>query len=371
MSQIPESFYASLTPMIEEYNSAQKILKILLVAADLDLVPMSDPYQFIVEEINKLYEQATIELVEQSLGLAEVEAGASFESFGGGGSVQIQEDYLLEEVHPFGYIPASVVDYTDWGFLKYRKIRLIYKYEPDFDIEDYEDCPDGQRKQSISPAYGYPPGMVSSWEFPDLSESNPLSWVYIFSGYGAYSPEAHWRYRIFPEWVYLLSAHPGEEDETYKAYMLEDVIDCFRQAVPSDGSPWWSENNPYMWISKGINDDWVDSYVELKTRDFAPNGYMRPWRWMQFSDIPYEYFHHPTQPEDHIRVQMRNHEIPSLPYKGEIASGAGTNIPYMSAAVVATLAGKAVSFKVIWPFSPFSVDGEPFSVNGELFNVRD
>lgn len=366
MAQTAPGFQDMLSVYVETYNSTQKILTLFLLMADFDLTGTSDPYEYVVDQMNQLYEQCTIELMEQYLGLAQIEAGENFPEFPTGTIIYVQEDYLLEECQPYGYIPASVIDYTQFEFLKYRKIRLIYRHKPDFPLPStFSDKPSGQPHHGINPAYGYPGGLVMSWAYPNLSGANPLSFTSVWIAYAAFSPSAHYRILVLTDWLHLLTADPNDPDY----WMNTDVMDCFRPSVPADGSPWWSVDYPYKWISKNINDDWVDSYTELTNRGFAPNPFQRPLRWL--SRANYSYRHVRPGSDDHVQVEFRDHVIPSKIYKkppvGDVGGGI---IPVVTAVGVLSALLGCLGTSVVWLFSIFEVNGETFEVNGETFEVK-
>jgi hypothetical protein len=86
--------------------------------------------------------------------------------------------------------------------------------------------------------------------------------------------------------------------------MLEDVYDCFQRAESGDYGYEAGENPWYC--SKGINNDWVDSYDELKDRDFAPNGYRRSQRWCTLAGIDSDLLQ--VGSIDHLRVEAYDYD---------------------------------------------------------------
>lgn len=324
MSQVSPSQFDAFHVFVEEYNSVSKSLTLCLLLADFDLLNISDPVSDqVIEMLNQLYEQATIRLLEEYFGLAQISEGESFKDFETRQIIYIREDYLLEEIQPSGFIPASVVDYTQWEFLKYRKITLIYCALEDFPAyEDFDPCPSNQPHRNIvHPAY--PSGLAWSSPYPDLTGA--LSWHTIWSGYAGYSPDTHWRYRILGSFYDLLAADPNSSDY----WMKEEVYDCFRESRPSDGSPWYSDGDPVQYISRGINDSWYDSYVELRDeRDYAPNAYQREQRWLANSG---QYSYRLVQPgtEDHVQIQARLFSSPGRIYQKKPSPDISSVVPSM------------------------------------------
>jgi len=367
MSQFSPSLNEALRVFVAEYNSFTKTLTLVLLLADFDLLEIDEPYGYIVQILNELYQQVTIDLLEQYLGIAEIEEGSHFKHFETRVDIIIREDYLLEEIRPEGWIPASVVDPGKWEFLKYKKIELVYCYKPDFpEYSEFSDCPADQPSQNILyPAY--PTGVACSWPKPDLSSG--LSWHAIWSGYGAYSPETHWRYRILGNFHNLIAPDPNSPDY----WMNESVWDCFRESVPSDGSPWYSDGNPTQYISRGINDNWLDTYKELKDRGYAPDGFRREQRWLSISgEYSYQTLYLGT--EDHVRIQAYLYDDYVKIYKRKSGGGGGTAprpfIPENELGIFGIIlnSGKTI---IRYLFSPFVVNGENFVVNSENFEVKD
>jgi hypothetical protein len=368
MSEISPPQEQALRVFVKEYNSATKALTLTLLLADFDLLEIDEPYGYVIEVLNELYQQVTVDLLEQYLGIAEIEAGNHFPHWETRIDVIIREDYLLEEIRPDGWIPASVVDPGQWEFLKWKRIELIYCYEPDFpEVSEFDNCPSDQPSQNIIyPAY--PSGLTCSWPLPNLATG--LSWRSIWSGYAGFSPEFHWKYRILAPFHNCIAANPSSSD----AWMKEEIWDCFRESTPDDGSPWYSDGNPVQYISKGINDDWLETYDELKDRDYAPNAYRRIQRWLANSG---EYSYRLVQPgnEDHVQIEARIYDDYVKIYKKKPSGNTGgtPRPPFpddFMRGILGTIlsSGKAIIKHL---FSLFIVNSENFIVNSENFEVKD
>lgn len=367
MSSISPSQEQALRVFVKEYNTTAKTLTLILLLAEFDFLELDEPYGYIVEILNKLYEQVTVDLLEQYLGIAEVEEGNHFPHWETRTEIIIREDYLLEEIRPEGWIPLSVVDPGQWEILKWKKIELIYRHKPDFpEVSTFDDCPTDQPHQNIVyPAY--PSGLTCSWPLPDLGSG--LSWRSIWSGYAGYSPDFHWKYRILGNFYNCIAANPGSSDY----WMQEEIWDCFRESVPADGSPWYSDGNPVQYISRGINDDWLDTYDELQDRGYAPNAYRRIQRWLANSG---EYSYRLIQPgdEDHVQIEAYLYDDYVKIYKekptGDIGGTPRPPFPDDWRGILGILlrSGKAI---IDYLFSLFIVNNETFIVNGEDFEVKD
>jgi len=368
MSGISPPQEQALRVFVKEYDSATKALTLTLLLADFNLLEIDEPYGYVIKTLNELYQQVTIDLLEQYLGIAEIEAGNHFPHWETRIDVIIREDYLLKEIRPNGWIPVSVVNPNQWEFLKWKRIELIYCYEPDFpEVSEFDNCPSDQPSQNIIyPAY--PSGLTCSWPLPNLATG--LSWRSIWSGYPGYSPEFHWKYRILAPFHNCIAANPSSSD----AWMQEEIWDCFRESTPADGSPWYSDGNPVQYISKGINDDWLDTYDELKDRDYAPNAYRRIQRWLANSG---EYSYRLIQPgnEDHVQIEARIYDDYVRIYKkkptGDVGGTPRPPFPDdFPRGILGTIlsSGKAV---IKYLFSLFIVNNETFIVNSENFEVKD
>jgi len=284
------------------YNQSQKLLVLLDVFnwSKDGLGSQLDPLNYVVEQVEQLYQDSLIDLLEQLQGISRIDAGTQFEDEYGA-TIEIEEDYLLKEVHPVSYTPLSVVQ-LDPEIFKYERIRLIYRAVDEFPPLGYP-LPDGWNSYPLPVGQGYPIGLVNGGPGGDLSVA--LSWRRIWIGRPGYSP-THWKYSISPEWIMLLSAHPDSADY----WMQEDIWDCWRPSRPEDGAPWYSEDN-CLWISKGINDDWVESYQELVSQGYAPNGYRRPLRWLALSDYQGYRFQQLPNNYDVIEIQVRLQNQPN------------------------------------------------------------
>lgn len=304
MTETQPALFDQFEVFVKEYNSAMKTLELALILKEFSLINVENPVDWVTDLMAELYQQATIELIETYFGLALVEDGESWPDWITGVSVEIHEDYLLKEVIPgYGdapsFIPASVIDPKILFPFKYGCIVLVYHYKETFPSE-WPDKPYGQPSHSLDTGLGYPAGLWCSWPYPDLSdETNGLIWIAVWKGTWNSLPEGHWRYYMRPNWIALMTANPDSADY----WMLQEVFDCFRQSVPGDGAPWWSAENA-LWISKGINDDWVDSYDELKNRDAAPNAFRRPLRWLALSGVE-DYRFRQDAYNDYVELQMR------------------------------------------------------------------
>lgn len=313
--------FDQLEIFVDEYNSSAKILKIALVLRDFDLWDTGFPDDYVVDLMQQLYEQATIDLIEAQFGLGLVENGDSWPDLITGVSVEIHEDYLLSSVSPGtsgfpAYIPASVIDPKQFEFLKYRTLVLSYTYKDTFS-EDWPDRPYGQPFVECPVTLGYPAGLWFSWPYPKLIPGNLVWSGHPFMGIWSSLPTGHWRYIVSPEWILLLTAQPSSPDY----WMQEGVTDCFRQAMPSDGGPDWDPRCP-KWISRGINDSWVDSYDELKNRGFAPNAYRRPMRWFSLGGWS-DYRLRQTSSRDYVEIKIWRHYTGAEVYGPGIQEGAG------------------------------------------------
>lgn len=319
--QTQPELFEQLQVFVKEYNSTAKVLKLALVLRDFDLYDSEFPLDWVIDLANQLYEQATISLIEAQLGLGLVESGDTWPHLITGVSVEIQEDYLLSQIDPGtsafpAYIPASVINPKQFEFLKYRTITLHYHFKDTFPTE-WPDRPYSYPYEECPVSLGYPPDLWMAWPYPNLTDSNPLVWMAVWMGIGNMLPVAHWRYTVEPEWLMLLTANPNSPDY----WMQEEIFDCFRQAQESDGDPWWDPENP-SWISRGINDSWVDSYEELKARGAAPNAYRRPLRWLANAGCTYYRFsQEPTI--DRVELQVRMHLFPAKIYGPNVEEPGG------------------------------------------------
>jgi hypothetical protein len=364
MSGVAPSSLSTFNIFVEEYNSANKVLKLILLLAEFDILDSSDPEGYVIDELNELYQQNTIEALEMAFGLAEIGVGEAYRDFETRVVIFIHEDYLLSEIQPTGYIPASVIDPAQLEFLKYRKITLVYTHKPDFpEYADFDPTPAGQPHRPINYP-SYPSGLANSWELPDISGA--LSWRNIWSGYPGYSPGSHWKYRILAPFYNLLAANPSSSDY----WMQEDIFDCFRESTPSDGSPWYSDGDPVQYISRGINDSWYDTYIELRDeRGYAPNAYRRELRWL--SGTNYSYRQVQVGSEDHIQIQAWFYNEPVKIYKRK-AGGSGGGKPRQDivGAGLSALPFSGLAATAKYPYSLFFVNGEQFIVNSENFEVN-
>jgi hypothetical protein len=364
MSKVAPSSLQAFHIFAEEYNSYSKVLKLALLLADFDVLDSSLPEDYVIDQLNELYQQNTIEALEIAFGLAEIGAGETFKDFETRVTIFIYEDYLLREIQPSGYIPASVVDPNQLNFLKYKKILLVYTHKPDFpDYAEFDPTPaDQSHRPILYPSY--PSGLANSWPPPDISGA--LTWHTVWSGYPGYSPGSHWRYRILAPFYNLIAANPSSSDY----WMQEEVMDCFRESTPDDGNPWYSEGNPTQYISKGINDSWYDTYVELRdNRGYAPNAYRREQRWLSGTDYSYRLI----QPggEDHVQIQAWPYSgvIPIYKRKGGGGGGGRPRQEVVGVEINILPLSSAIS-SIKYPYSMFFVNEEQFIVNSENFEVN-
>jgi hypothetical protein len=363
MSAVAPSSTNAFHIFIQEYNSASKILKLILLLAEFDFLDSSEPEEYVIEQLSELYQQNTIEALEIAFGLAEIGVGESFKDFETRVTIFIHEDYLLSEIQPTGYIPASVINPNQLNFLKYKKITLVYTHKPDFpDYGDFDPTPANQPHRPILYP-SYPSGLANSWAKPALS--GPLSWHTIWSEYAAFSPEAHYQYRILAPFYNCIAANPASSDY----WMWEDATDCFRESTPADGNPWYSEGDPVQYISRGINDSWYDSYLELHDRDFCPNAFNRIKRWLALSGS-YSYRHIQVGYDEHVQIQAHLFGEPVEIFKRKAGgSGGGKPRPIIGGGLEAVPLSSSLS-TVKYPYSLFFVNGEQFVVNSEDFEVN-
>jgi hypothetical protein len=315
-----DGFWNAAKVFVEEYNSASKVLTLAMLLWDLELTETSDPYNWAIALINEFYQSATTALMEQLSELAQVEQNSVFPDLAGN-PITIQEDYLLVSITPFSYVPASVIDPQTLLPFKYVKVTLHYIHKPDFDVADLNLPPPGWQTHPCLEDWGFPPYVSYAWPYPNLGEGNPPVWTAVWMGSWNSLPTGHWRYKVQAEWLILLQADPADPDY----WMQEDIYDCYREAIPSDGSPWYNPDSP-KWISRGINDSWVDSYDELKNRGYAPNAFRRELRW--FANAGWtDYRFRQDASNDYVEVTARPHYLPGdscTPYGG---GGAGTLLP--------------------------------------------
>ena len=113
--------------IVESYNQAQKLLVLLDIFnwSKDGLAVTLDPFNFVIDKINQLYEESTIDLLESLQGIAKIEAGSEIPDETGA-IITVEEDYLLKEVVPLNVTPLSVIELQPEMF-KYSRIRLIYK----------------------------------------------------------------------------------------------------------------------------------------------------------------------------------------------------------------------------------------------------
>jgi hypothetical protein len=304
----------SLNVYVEEYNSVSKTLVLLLLIRDLTLTETSSPFDYAVGLINQFYEKATVAWVEENYGLALVESGEEYPDETGA-IIEIQEDYLLSFVQPMDYVLASVIDPQELFPFKYRRVRLVYRYQPDFQKDVYPETP-GQPKHDLPVVWGYPPDSAYTWPYLDLGIAD--TWFSVWYAIGNTDPVAHWRYMCDPMWLCLLQAYPDDPDE----WMQQDVYDGYRQAVSSDGQPWYTEGQSPKWISRGINDNWVDSYNWLKTRGgYAPNADRRELRWFSYAGWTDYRRYEQGASWVHVQILVKLQSLPGNPCSPYVGGG--------------------------------------------------
>ena len=89
-----KSEYAMLEAHIEHYDSEQRILSLCLYASDISLMSVEGP-SAIVDLINALYAQPTIDMLRELLDLETINSGRTFPMFPGERRRKIQRTMCL------------------------------------------------------------------------------------------------------------------------------------------------------------------------------------------------------------------------------------------------------------------------------------
>jgi hypothetical protein len=252
--------------------------------------------------------------VEAAFGLGVIPASTVLPTLYTGQSITIQEEWLLRAITPASYVPSFVADPKESPF-KYRYLQLIYALPGEFPERNLlpPEFGFGQGGESggagvsgeweALPTPPYPVDSFWGYPYPILGDYSWYGvWIAIWNGV----PTMHARYGIVPEWLWIITAYPDLEEPYHDAFQ-EGIYDCFREAIESDGAPWYTPEHR-LWISKGINDSWVDTYAELCLRGgeshISPfNNGMRAWHWLNMAEIPNRYWDTPGGQEEHVDVR--------------------------------------------------------------------
>jgi hypothetical protein len=247
--------------------------------------------------------------IEAVFGLGVIPSQTSLPSLYTGQSITIQEEWVLRAITPASYVPSFVSDPKESPF-KYKYIQLIYALPGDFPERDFlpPEFGFGQGGETggagVSgeweslPSPPYPADSFWGYPYPVLGD---LSWYGIYAATWNGQPTMHARYCVVPEWLMVFSAYP-DLPEPYTDAFSFNIFDCFREAIESDGPPWYTPEHR-LWISRGINDSWVDTFTELRDRGDPFNGGMRVWHWLNMASVPNRYWESPGGWEEHVDIR--------------------------------------------------------------------
>lgn len=265
---VPGDYESSLDLYVREYIPASHTLTLTVLAKEF-IFDEEDLFEvFIVEQLQKGFPMITPRYVEEKWGAALVEAGDSFPDWETGATVTINEDYLLYLTNPDFYIYAAVEDPKAPNIYQYVVCDLTYIYLPDYEVTG--DKPVNQPFERLAPVDdNWEKEDVFTWPFPELSTT---TWRTVWYGQWKTSPSGHWRYTVNSRMLYLLTARPEglPHEQPY-------IFDCFTVVPLSDP---WPPTDGVWFSSKGINDDYVDTYAEMVSRGAAPNADQRPYKWL-------------------------------------------------------------------------------------------
>jgi len=242
----------SLTKIyVESYNQVNRMLSLALCLSDFGAIEIQDPLG-ILPAIQQNYQQLTITLIEEFLAVQRLEEGQELPDYEGN-MVEIQEDYILELID-YGttgkFCLASVIDPQSLFPFRYSKIILVYR--PPDALSPIGELPLSWESETLNPAWGYPTGAKEAWKFPVLGDN---LWHTIIGNIYNGAPTPHIRCFCIGAWSWLLTQQEAESG---------DIWNCFRFSEPADGGPWFSGMPRF--ISKGINDSWVESSAEIVAR---------------------------------------------------------------------------------------------------------
>ena len=235
---------------VDVYDPENGTLTLNVVLAGFSPTTIDDPTG-ILPALQKNYEQITIGLIENYLGLQHISEGEEFPDIYGN-MVVIGEEYTLVTIDGVGSDKislAGLIDPLSEFPFRYSRVTLHYcRVIPTPLLE----VPLGWKQEPLNPAWGYPSGAVNAWKLPTLGNNG---WYTIIGNIYNGSPRPHIRCFCMGEWVWLLTQQEMESG---------DIFDCFRWSVPGDGGPWFSGMQRF--ISRGINDSWADSSDEIVSR---------------------------------------------------------------------------------------------------------
>lgn len=295
--------------VIEEYNRNSRILTIGLYF--IGLVGDYDDNTGMEDIATELYKIATIEMIKAAYGLEMVVDGEVFFDKDNI-EVEIEEDWVLEsiEMGENTIIPRGLVSLPDSPLtdcLKYDKITLRYK--PNLKL--------------IYPKKNYPGYAV---DLPDsypmrLKNFIPQTSLAANSGIGIFVadyngfPAPHLRYKV------TLLGMPclANDENSLQVEMTMPVYDAFVY-----------NGNEHIWESRGINDNWYESYqyIAVRLSNFPLKN--RVIRWCNFFgfDITVEASVQPIF--DRIRLNgwlLPTNDIPIIGLRGLPSLHSGIFIP--------------------------------------------
>lgn len=305
-SVLNPSPYESMLAYVQVYNSNTLIL--LLRSGNFQFG--GKPPENVLADCMETYTDPSFNKIESAFGLTEIIPPQQFYNLYTGNVVTVNEHWVLISIQPYSYVPAFVDDPKGNPF-KLGYIQLTYvqadnipdlplllpEFGGGFGGEGSGSGASGEWEELPSPPY--PVRLCYGYPYPVLGE---FSWYGVFIAIWNGVPTMHARYGIQPEWLFLATNYPGLE-EPYTSAFEHGIFDCFREAIESDGAPWYTPEKR-LFISKGINDSWVDTYTELRdNRGFPFNGGMRIWHWLNLAGVANRYWYTPGGLEEHVDIK--------------------------------------------------------------------